>query len=165
MDLVYQALKDRLAYPMFIQGEGSKTGLLEAFRDTPNSVLFGTSSFWQGVDVQGEDLSCVIIDKIPFSVPSDPVVAARIRHVNDSGANAFYQYQIPEAIILLKQGFGRLIRSQTDHGILALLDKRILTRRYGRMFLESLPPAPITHHSSNLRNFLDLYESFNKSGG
>jgi len=164
MELVYQALKDHLAYPMFIQGEGSKSGLLEAFRNTPNSVLFGTSSFWQGVDVQGEDLSCVVIDKIPFSVPSDPVVAARIRHLNESGSNAFYQYQIPEAIILLKQGFGRLIRSRTDHGILALLDKRILTRRYGRTFLESLPPAPITHDFTNLRNFLDLYESLDSRG-
>jgi ATP-dependent DNA helicase DinG len=165
MELLYQALRDRLSYPMFIQGEGSKGGLLEAFRKTPNSVLFGTSSFWQGVDVQGEDLSCVVIDKIPFSVPSDPIVAARIRHLNESGSNAFYEYQIPEAIILLKQGFGRLIRSREDHGILALLDKRIITRKYGRAFLKSLPPSPITHDFNNLRNFLDLYESLNSRGG
>ena len=138
---------------MFLQGERSKAGLLEAFRNTPNAVLFATSSFWQGVDVQGDQLSCVIIDKLPFSVPSDPVVAARIRHLNESGGNAFYEYQIPEAVIMLKQGFGRLIRSRTDRGILALLDKRVLTKSYGRTFLRSLPPAPLTHNAEDLCNF------------
>jgi ATP-dependent DNA helicase DinG len=154
MEQVYQALKNRLCFPMFIQGEKSKSGLLEIFRRTPNAVLFATSSFWQGVDVQGEQLSCVVIDKLPFSVPSDPVVAARIAHVNESGGNAFYDYQIPAATILLKQGLGRLIRSKQDRGILALLDKRILTKSYGRMFLRSLPPAPITDDQNKLRNFL-----------
>src|SRR4030067_2303 len=96
---------------------------------------FRTVSFGQGLDVQGEQLSCVVIDKLPFSVPSDPVVAARIRYMNESGGNAFYEYQIPEAIILLKQGLGRLIRSRTDRGILALLDKRVATRSYGTYFL------------------------------
>jgi ATP-dependent DNA helicase DinG len=153
MELVYGSLQGRLRFPMLLQGEKSKSALLETFRSTPNAVLFGTSSFWQGVDVQGEALSCVIIDKLPFSVPSDPVVAARIRHVNESGGNAFYEYQIPEAIILLKQGLGRLIRSRTDRGILALLDKRILTKSYGRTFLLSLPPAPLTHDVDNLSNF------------
>jgi ATP-dependent DNA helicase DinG len=137
-----------------IQGEKSKSGLLEEFRITPNAVLFATSSFWQGVDVQGEQLSCVVIDKLPFSVPSDPIVAARIRNLNETGGNAFYDYQIPEAIILLKQGLGRLIRSRSDRGILALLDKRIVTRSYGRIFLDSLPPAPLTHDFAHLRNFL-----------
>jgi ATP-dependent DNA helicase DinG len=154
MEQVYEMLKNRLAFPILIQGEKSKAGLLETFRNTPNAVLFATSSFWQGVDVQGEQLSCVIIDKLPFSVPSDPVVAARIAHVNESGGNAFYDYQIPTATILLKQGLGRLIRSKTDRGILALLDKRILTKRYGRMFLQSLPPAPLTHDSTQICNFL-----------
>ncbi len=153
MELVYNALRGRLGYPVLLQGTRSRSGLLDTFRTTPHAVLFGTSSFWQGVDVQGEALSCVVIDKLPFSVPSDPVVAARIRHVNETGGNAFYEYQIPEAIILLKQGFGRLIRSRSDRGILALLDKRVLTKRYGRTFLESLPPAPLTHDPEALSNF------------
>ncbi len=153
MELVYHALQGRLPYPMFIQGEKSKIGILSVFRSTPNAVLFATSSFWQGVDVQGEQLSCVVIDKLPFSVPSDPVVAARIRNLNESGGNAFYDYQIPEAIILLKQGLGRLIRSRTDRGILALLDKRVLTKGYGRTFMRSLPPAPVTHDWTKLRHF------------
>jgi ATP-dependent DNA helicase DinG len=154
MNMIYHALQSRLPYPMLIQGEKSKSGLLEAFRNTPNAVLFATASFWQGVDVQGEQLSCVVIDKLPFSVPSDPVVAARIRHLNETGGNAFYDYQIPEAVILLKQGFGRLIRSRSDRGILALLDKRIMTKSYGRIFLNSLPPAPFTRDSQQMRNFL-----------
>jgi ATP-dependent DNA helicase DinG len=154
MEQVYHSLKNRLRFPSFMQGEKSKSGLLESFRSTPNAVLFATSSFWQGVDVQGEQLSCVVIDKLPFSVPSDPVVAARIAQIGESGGNAFYDYQIPSAIILLKQGLGRLIRSKTDRGILALLDKRILTKSYGRMFLRSLPPAPITHDFNKIEKFL-----------
>jgi ATP-dependent DNA helicase DinG len=153
MELVYEALRGRLPFPMLLQGEKGRTGLLDHFRATPNAVLFATSSFWQGVDVQGEQLSCVVIDKLPFSVPSDPVVAARIRQLNESGGNAFYDYQIPEAIILLKQGLGRLIRSRADRGILALLDKRVLTKTYGRTFMNSLPPAPVTHDWVRLREF------------
>jgi ATP-dependent DNA helicase DinG len=154
MEQVHELLRDRLRFPVLIQGEKSKSALLETFRNTPHAVLFATSSFWQGVDVQGEQLSCVVIDKLPFSVPSDPVVAARIAQINESGGNAFYDYQIPTATILLKQGLGRLIRSKTDRGILALLDKRILTKSYGRMFLQSLPPAPLTHDSRQICNFL-----------
>jgi ATP-dependent DNA helicase DinG len=155
MEQVYASLQSSLPFPMFIQGEMSKSALLDSFRNTPNAVLFATSSFWQGVDVQGEQLSCVVIDKLPFSVPSDPVVAARIAQINESGGNAFYDYQIPTATILLKQGMGRLIRSKTDRGILALLDKRILTKSYGRMFLRSLPPAPLTQDLKHICNFLD----------
>jgi ATP-dependent DNA helicase DinG len=154
MEQVHQSLKSHLRFPLMIQGEKSKTALLESFRNTPNAVLFATSSFWQGVDVQGEQLSCVIIDKLPFSVPSDPVVAARIMQINESGGNAFYQYQIPTATILLKQGMGRLIRSRGDRGILALLDKRIITKSYGRVFLQSLPPAPLTHDPGKVSSFL-----------
>ena len=164
MELVYQALQGKLPFPMLLQGEKSKAGLLDTFRNTPNAVLFATSSFWQGVDVQGEKLSCVVIDKLPFSVPSDPVVAARIRFINDSGGNAFYEYQIPEAIILLKQGLGRLIRSRSDRGILALLDKRVLTKSYGRTFLRSLPPAPLTHDREQLRNFFSDPGSLHSGG-
>ena len=154
MEQVYHTLSNRIPYPTLIQGEMSKSGLLEAFRATPNTVLFGTSSFWQGVDVQGEQLSCVVVDKLPFSVPSDPVVSARIAQINAAGGNAFYDYQVPTATILLKQGMGRLIRSKSDRGILALLDKRILTKSYGRAFLRSLPPAPLTHDADTIRKFL-----------
>lgn len=153
MEQVYQALKDDLRFPLLIQGQQSKSGLLESFRHTPHAVLFATSSFWQGVDVQGEQLSCVVIDKLPFSVPSDPVVAARIAQINESGGNAFYQYQIPAATILLKQGMGRLIRSRSDRGILVLLDKRVLTKSYGKVFLHSLPPAPLTHDPARVEGF------------
>jgi ATP-dependent DNA helicase DinG len=129
-----------LEYPMLKQGDAPKSALLEEFRLTPNAVLFGTSSFWQGVDVQGEQLSCVIIDRLPFAVPSDPVVAARVKAIDAGGGNAFFEYQVPSAVITLKQGFGRLIRSLHDRGLLALLDNRILKKQYGRVFVESLPP-------------------------
>jgi ATP-dependent DNA helicase DinG len=139
MNDVYERLLGELEYPMLLQGEAPKSALLEEFRLTPNAVLFATSSFWQGVDVQGEQLSCVIIDRLPFAVPSDPVVAARVKAIDADGGNAFFQYQVPAAVITLKQGFGRLIRSLHDRGLLALLDNRILKKRYGKVFIESLP--------------------------
>jgi len=128
-----------IEYPMLKQGDAPKSALLEEFRLTPNAVLFGTSSFWQGVDVQGEQLSCVIIDRLPFAVPSDPIVAARVKAIDHDGGNAFNDYQVPSAVITLKQGFGRLIRSLHDRGLLALLDNRILKKSYGRVFVDSLP--------------------------
>ncbi len=139
MNDIYERLLGELDFPMLKQGDAPKTALLEAFRLTPNAVLFGTSSFWQGVDVQGEQLSCVIIDRLPFAVPSDPVVAARVKAIDADGGNAFFQYQVPAAVITLKQGFGRLIRSLHDRGLLVLLDNRILKKQYGRVFIESLP--------------------------
>jgi len=139
MNDVYQRLLGELEYPMLRQGDAPKSALLEEFRLTPNAVLFATSSFLQGVDVQGEQLSCVIIDRLPFAVPSDPVVAARIKTIDADGGNAFFQYQVPAAVITLKQGFGRLIRSLHDRGLLVLLDNRILKKQYGRVFIESLP--------------------------
>jgi ATP-dependent DNA helicase DinG len=139
MNDIYQRLLGELEFPLLLQGDAPKTALLEEFRLTPNAVLFATSSFWQGVDVQGEQLSCVIIDRLPFAVPSDPVVAARVRSVDEAGGNAFFQYQVPAAVITLKQGFGRLIRSLHDRGLLCLLDNRVLKKQYGRVFLESLP--------------------------
>jgi ATP-dependent DNA helicase DinG len=139
MNDVYQRLLGELDFPMLRQGDAPKSALLEEFRLTPNSVLFATSSFWQGVDVQGEQLSCVIIDRLPFAVPSDPVVAARVKAIDADGGNAFFQYQVPAAVITLKQGFGRLIRSLHDRGLLVLLDNRILKKQYGRVFIESLP--------------------------
>jgi ATP-dependent DNA helicase DinG len=139
MNEIYQRLLGELEFPMLKQGDAPKSALLEEFRTTPHAVLFGTSSFWQGVDVQGEQLSCVIIDRLPFAVPSDPVVAARVKAIDASGGNAFFEYQVPSAVITLKQGFGRLIRSLHDRGLLALLDNRILKKQYGRVFVESLP--------------------------
>ncbi len=116
-----------------------KNALLEEFRNTPNAVLFATASFWQGVDVQGEQLSCVIIDRLPFAVPSDPVVAARVRAIDTKAATRSSEYQVPSAVITLKQGFGRLIRSLHDRGLLVLLDNRILKKSYGRVFLKVCP--------------------------
>jgi len=139
MNDIYRRLLGELEFPMLRQGDAPKSALLEEFRLTPNAVLFATSSFWQGVDVQGEQLSCVIIDRLPFAVPSDPVVAARVKAIDAEGGNAFFQYQVPAAVITLKQGFGRLIRSLHDRGLLVLLDNRILKKQYGRVFIESLP--------------------------
>jgi ATP-dependent DNA helicase DinG len=136
---IYQRLLGELDFPMLLQGDAPKSALLEEFRLTPHAVLFATSSFWQGVDVQGEQLSCVIIDRLPFAVPSDPIVAARVKSIDADGGNAFFQYQVPAAVITLKQGFGRLIRSLHDRGLLVLLDNRILKKQYGRIFVESLP--------------------------
>jgi ATP-dependent DNA helicase DinG len=139
MNDIYQRLLGEVEFPMLRQGDAPKSALLEEFRLTPNSVLFATSSFWQGVDVQGEQLSCVIIDRLPFAVPSDPVVSARVKAIDADGGNAFFQYQVPAAVITLKQGFGRLIRSLHDRGVLVLLDNRILKKQYGRVFVDSLP--------------------------
>jgi ATP-dependent DNA helicase DinG len=138
---------------MLLQGSAPKNALLEEFRLTPNAVLFATSSFWQGVDVQGEQLSCVIIDRLPFAVPNDPVVAARISAINSAGGNAFFEYQVPAAVISLKQGFGRLIRSVKDRGVLALLDNRLLKQRYGKTFIDSLPAYKRTKDIAEVDEF------------
>jgi ATP-dependent DNA helicase DinG len=153
MNEIYQRLLGVLDFPMLRQGDAPKTALLEEFRLTPNAVLFATSSFWQGVDVQGEQLSCVIIDRLPFAVPSDPVVAARVKAIDAEGGNAFLQYQVPSAVITLKQGFGRLIRSLHDRGLLVLLDNRILKKQYGRVFVESLPNYKKTTSISTVEGF------------
>jgi len=151
---VYERVRRRLRYPMLLQGTGPRTALLDRFRSMPHAVLFATSSFWQGVDVQGQQLSAVIIDRLPFAVPSDPIVAARIRMINEDGGNAFTEYQTPEAVIALKQGFGRLIRSETDHGVLAILDHRMVRKPYGRVFFESLPGYRRTDRLEEVRAFM-----------
>jgi len=153
MNEIYDRLLGLLEFPMLKQGDAPKSALLEEFRLTPNAVLFGTSSFWQGVDVQGEQLSCVIIDRLPFAVPSDPVVAARVKAIDAGGGNAFFEYQVPSAVITLKQGFGRLIRSLHDRGLLALLDNRILKKQYGRVFVESLPSYSRTTDLKKVEQF------------
>ncbi len=153
MNDIYQRLLGELEFPLLLQGDAPKTALLEEFRLTPNAVLFATSSFWQGVDVQGEQLSCVIIDRLPFAVPTDPVVAARVRSIDEAGGNAFFQYQVPAAVITLKQGFGRLIRSLHDRGLLCLLDNRVLKKAYGKVFLESLPKYRRTTELSVIEQF------------
>jgi ATP-dependent DNA helicase DinG len=159
MRALYEMVAREVTYPCLLQGTASKAGLLERFRETPNAVLFATSSFWQGVDVRGRQLSCVIIDKLPFAVPSDPVVAARQRYIDDQGGSSFYEYSVPQAIISLKQGLGRLIRSATDRGVLAVLDPRLRTKGYGRMFLESLPPCRITSEIDDVARVFEENET------
>ena len=154
MQALYELLSDDLPYPCMIQGKGGKSRLLEEFKMTSNAVLFATASFWQGVDVKGEALSAVIIDKLPFQVPSDPLVAARTAHIQRAGGNAFSEYQVPNAILRLKQGFGRLIRSTTDRGILAVLDNRLSTKSYGRIFMQSLPDYEVTDSVDDLVRFM-----------
>jgi ATP-dependent DNA helicase DinG len=156
MRMVYDRVSLEIDYPTLMQGTGPRNALLDEFRATPHCVLFATSSFWQGVDVQGDQLSCVIIDKLPFAVPSDPVVEARIDRIREEGGNPFYDYQIPQAALALKQGFGRLIRSKTDRGVLVLLDNRITKQRYGQVFFDSLPPYAFSTELSAVEKFFEV---------
>ena len=144
-----------LDYPIFAQGTAPRSQLLNQFRSTPHAVLFATSSFWQGVDVAGEALSCVIVDKIPFASPGDPITAARIEQIRARGGDPFGEYQVPLAILALQQGLGRLIRHRRDRGVLAVLDPRLRTMGYGRRFIASLPPAPIVHDLESIETFFE----------
>jgi ATP-dependent DNA helicase DinG len=151
---LYERVSARSPYPLMLQGTAPRSALLERFKTTPNAVLFATASFWQGVDVPGEQLSCVIVDRLPFAVPSDPIVAARVNALNEEGRNAFAEYQVPQAVLALKQGFGRLIRAKTDRGVLSLLDNRIQRMAYGKIFMESLPRYATTNELNDVERFL-----------
>jgi ATP-dependent DNA helicase DinG len=153
---LYERLLPVLDWPILLHGTAPRKALLEEFRNTPNAVLFGTSSFWQGVDVQGEALSCVIIDRLPFAVPNDPVVQARMKAIEEAGGKPFFEYQVPEAVLTLKQGFGRLIRSLEDRGVLVLLDPRMRTMRYGQTFVASLPPYRMTTDITDVEKFFGI---------
>jgi ATP-dependent DNA helicase DinG len=150
---VRKDLEPGLPFPIFVQGEASRGEILESFRETEGAVLLATSSFWEGVDVMGEQLSLVVIDKLPFAVPSDPLVSARMDFLASTGANAFEEYQVPMAILTLKQGLGRLIRSRSDRGVVAVLDSRLSTMAYGRRFVKSLPPYRLTHDRQEVERF------------
>jgi ATP-dependent DNA helicase DinG len=142
-----------LDFPILVQGSAPRSQLLRQFRETPHAVLFATASFWQGVDVVGEALSCVIIDKLPFASPADPVTSARIDAIRERGGNPFDEYQVPLAILALQQGLGRLIRHRRDRGVLAVLDPRLRTKGYGRRFMASLPPAPVVQDLGGVTAF------------
>jgi ATP-dependent DNA helicase DinG len=150
---VKKLLKPNLPFPLFVQGDASRGEILDSFRRTEGAVLLATSSFWEGVDVMGEQLSLVVIDKLPFAVPSDPLVSARMDWISGSGGSAFEEYQVPMAILTLKQGLGRLIRSKSDRGVVAVLDSRLSTMSYGKRFVASLPPYRLTHDRSEVESF------------
>jgi ATP-dependent DNA helicase DinG len=154
MNDLFERVRTRVEFPLLLQGTAPRSALLERFKNIPGAVLFATASFWQGVDVPGEQLSCVIVDRLPFAVPTDPIVAARVRALQEDGRNPFAEYQVPEAVLSLKQGFGRLIRTKTDQGVLALLDTRIQRMPYGKIFLESLPRYGMTHELTDVARFL-----------
>jgi len=152
------SLSQRVGLPLLVQGTDGRDALLRRFRDAGNAVLLGTSSFWEGVDVRGEALSCVVIDRLPFAAPGDPVLQARLQAIREQGGNPFYDYQLPQAVLTLKQGVGRLIRDARDRGVLILGDPRVQRRGYGRVFLDSLPPVPVTRDLETALGFLSFNE-------
>ena len=173
MEHVHGQMEDRVPFPLLIQGSKPKSRLLEEFRRRTGSVLFATSSFWEGVDVQGEALSCVIVDRLPFAPPNEPIVSARIEKLRKQGQEPFYSFQVPMAVIALKQGLGRLIRTRSDRGILCILDLRILTKPYGKIFRKSLYESPLHRDPQDIEAFFagdrscegPLPERFNAEAG
>ena len=155
MDMVADYLESRLSYPVLVQGTASRQSLLEKFRETNDSVLLAVASFWEGVDVSGDSLSCVLIDKLPFEVPTDPVIQARMKAIEAEGGKPFFQFQVPRAILTLKQGVGRLMRSTTDRGVIGIMDIRLYSKGYGRMFRASLPPSPVVRTLEDVKNFFN----------
>ena len=153
MDAVYRLLEGRVPFPLLVQGQRPKSRLLEEFREKTGSVLFATASFWEGVDVQGEALSCVIVDRLPFAPPDDPLVSARMERIKKNGGEPFYSFQVPMAVLALKQGLGRLIRTRSDRGILCILDIRILTKSYGKIFRKSLYESPLCRKPEDIEAF------------
>lgn len=154
MNTVFQEIRDHLPYPILVQGQKTKRALLAEFREQIHSVLLATSSFWQGIDVPGEALSCLLIDKLPFEVPDDPIIAARMELLSREGKSPFLSYQVPRAIIQLKQGVGRLIRSSQDRGIVVIFDVRLFTKSYGKLFIRSLPPCRVADRLEEMDGFL-----------
>ncbi|WP_240744330.1 ATP-dependent DNA helicase [Desulfopila sp. IMCC35006] len=153
MDSLAAFLEGALDYPVLVQGRASRNALLNSFREETHSVLLAVASFWEGVDVVGESLSCVIIEKLPFEVPSDPVIQARIDRIKEEGGKPFFDFQVPRAILTLRQGVGRLMRSVTDRGVIAIMDVRLFKKGYGRVFLKSLPASPVTRNMVDIANF------------
>jgi len=157
MDSVAEYLEGKLEYPLLVQGRASRHSLLQQFQKVTDSVLVAVASFWEGVDVPGESLSCVIIDKLPFEVPSDPVLQARIAGIKESGGNPFFDFQVPRAILSLRQGVGRLMRSTNDRGLIAIMDGRLYSKGYGRIFRASLPPSPVIRDLTEVSSFFDTF--------
>ncbi|MGH3047060.1 MAG: ATP-dependent DNA helicase, partial [Gaiellaceae bacterium] len=153
LDELWERASPRLPYAVLRQGEAPRERLLERFRDEVDSVLFATSTFWQGVDVRGESLSLLVIDKLPFAAPGDPLVEARCERIVRGGGDWFGEYALPSAVLQLRQGFGRLIRGHGDRGVVAVLDPRLRTRAYGRRFLEALPPCPVVADPGSVAEF------------
>ncbi len=153
----HELLRGRLRFPLLVQGTGSRSELLERFRTLGNAVLLGSQSFWEGVDVRGEALSLVVIDKLPFAPPDDPVLAARIDAIRAQGGNPFTELQLPQAVLQLKQGAGRLIRDEADRGVLMLCDPRLASRAYGRQILRSLPAMKLTRNLAEVEEFFAVH--------
>jgi ATP-dependent DNA helicase DinG len=153
MQLLYDKIRHDVPFPVLLQGSKPKHRLLTEFREQPGAVLFATSSFWEGVDVQGEALSCVVVDRLPFAHPDDPIISARIDRLKKQGQDSFNQFQVPMAVIALKQGLGRLIRTKNDRGVLCVLDVRILTKSYGKVFMKSLFASPLTRTAEDIASF------------
>ena len=162
MDIAAEYLKERLDYPVLVQGEASRSRLLDLFRKQTDSVLLAVASFWEGVDVPGESLSNVIIDKLPFEVPSDPVVQARMQAISNNGGNPFFEFQVPRAVLTLRQGVGRLMRSAKDYGMISIMDVRLFSKRYGKVFLKSLPPSPVLRNTKQATTFFRKLEDNEK---